>query len=78
MEQKQRIEELEQLVDSLSRICQELDPYNPIPVPLSKELDLLGIKEQKDPFYITNRLLFNMENAIDELSKLKSQKRIVQ
>ncbi len=77
MEHVERIKELESLVKSLTKLCQELDPYRPIPKKLCKELTRIGIEDHTDPFYMTNKLLFSMENAITELDELKS-KRIIQ
>ena len=73
-----RIEKLESEIRALTRICSELDPYRPIPTMLQKELWDLGIKDQTDPFKITNKLLLSMENAIEELHGLRSKKQLVQ
>lgn len=61
------IETLELRIKKLGDICNELNPYQPIPSEFKLRLREFNILEVEDPFKITNALLMLLEDAIDEL-----------
>ncbi len=67
----ERKEQLEKELERLRFICDNLDPYSPIPEKFKKELRALGLQEiidqHYDPFALTNKLLLRMENILEEL-----------
>lgn len=63
-------EKLEAKIKTLKRVCDTLDPYNEMSAEVKEELTNLGITDLDNPFTLTNQLLFQMENAIEELHNL--------
>jgi len=67
---------LEVQIEKLRFICDQLNPYEPIPEFLKKELRLIGMAElldgSYDPFALTNKLLLQMENSLEELELYKN------
>ena len=62
---------LENRIQKLGEICNELNPYLPIPQDFKLKLREFNILEVEDPFKITNALLRLLEDSIDELHLLK-------
>lgn len=69
--QNEKIKYLESRIESLSLICQELNPYAEIPDDLKIRLLNYNILELMDPFKVTNQLLMLLEDSIDELHRIK-------
>lgn len=67
---------LEAQVEKLQFICDRLNPYEPIPDYLKKELRQVGLAElldgSYDPFALTNKLILLMENTLEELELYKN------
>ena len=67
---------LHEKITKLSFVCDRLNPYEPIPDYLKKELRALGLGDlldgSYDPFSMTNKLLTLMENALEELELYKN------
>ncbi len=58
-------------IQVLRSLCQEIDPYTPLPSEVRQRLRELGIDaEEEDPFALTNRLLSLMEDALEEFHQL--------
>jgi hypothetical protein len=68
---KDKILSLKVRIQKLSNICQELNPYEEIPLPLKERLAEFQIYELSDPFKVTNTLLLLLEDTIDELHILE-------
>ncbi|MBC7537279.1 MAG: hypothetical protein H7281_00540 [Bacteriovorax sp.] len=62
---------LEARILKLGEICNDLNPYTPIPEDFKFRLREFNIMEFSDPFKITNALLMLLEDTIDELHILK-------
>ncbi len=69
--QDEKIKYLEARIESLSLICQELNPYTQIPDELKMRLLDYNILDLSDPFKVTNQLLILLEDTIDELHLIK-------
>jgi hypothetical protein len=69
--QEETIKYLESRIESLSQICQELNPYVEIPNELKMRLLDYNILDLSDPFKVTNQLLILLEDTIDELHLIK-------
>jgi hypothetical protein len=66
----QRIEELSNTIEDLNLLCKELDPYQPLDKETTDKLSTYGIFEIDNPFMITNKLVFMLENSVEELISL--------
>ncbi|MCB9062777.1 MAG: hypothetical protein H6622_14745 [Halobacteriovoraceae bacterium] len=44
-------------LERISKLCNEIDPYQPLSNEVLRELNDLGIKDTQNPFSITNQLL---------------------
>lgn len=62
---------LEAKIETLGAICNEINPYAEISDEQKMKLMNFNIVDFHDPFKITNQLLMLLEDAIDELHKLK-------
>lgn len=49
----------------LRRICQEIDPFASLTKEQLEELEELGIPYGGDPFELTNRLILEVESALE-------------
>lgn len=58
---------LEIKIAKLRRLCKEVDPFGQISPELLEELEDLDMPFQGDPFKLTNQLIYQMENALEEL-----------
>jgi hypothetical protein len=58
---------LQKRVQELRQICDQLDPYSPIPKRMQKKLAKYQINELNNPFEVTNRLLLLLEDSLEEL-----------
>ena len=67
----EKINYLEDRIKKLGDICNDLNPYLPIPLDFQSRLREFNIMEYSDPFKITNALLILLEDTIDELHILK-------
>jgi hypothetical protein len=67
-----RILILEEKVAKLKVICDQLDPYQPIPQNLVEKLGELEIVDLYNPFHVTNKLLMLLEDSIEELHSLQA------
>ena len=65
-----RIEELSNTIEDLNWLCKELDPYQPLDKEMTDKLSSYGIFEIDNPFMITNKLVFILENSVEELISL--------
>ncbi len=65
---------LKRKVSFLNSICNELNPYMPIPEQMKKKLQMVRIDNFSDPFEITNKLVVILENSLEELQTLEKQK----
>ncbi|MBL6991901.1 MAG: hypothetical protein ISR65_19115 [Bacteriovoracaceae bacterium] len=68
---KARIEQLENTIDELNKLCSSLDPYAPFSEKTKKVLRKYYITDYYDPFVVTNKLLVHLEDSIEELHKLQ-------
>ena len=68
---EEKIQALEERIQKLDSICNELNPYTPVPEEFKKRLREFNIMEFEDPFKITNALLRLIEDSIDELHEFK-------
>lgn len=71
IENAEKIFYLEDRIKKLGDICNDLNPYIPIPDDFKLRLREFNIMEFSDPFKITNALLMLLEDTIDELHILK-------
>ena len=71
-EQQKQIQHLTTTVRELNGLCNDLDPYLPIPDDMKIMLKNYGIEDFYDPFDITNQLLLLLENSIEELRRLET------
>lgn len=67
----EKINLLENRIKKLGDICNELNPYLPVPPEFKLRLREFNILEVEDPFKITNALLRLLEDSINELHVLK-------
>lgn len=63
------LEELTNKADFLKQICLNLDPYSPMDEEQKETLTKLGLKDISDPFRVTNELIMQMENVLEEIKK---------
>ncbi|MBT3586150.1 MAG: hypothetical protein HN509_14685 [Halobacteriovoraceae bacterium] len=66
-----KIKHLAIKIKKLNKLCNQLDPYLPIPEDTQAELREFHITDFFDPFTITNKLLVLLEDSIEELHKLE-------
>jgi hypothetical protein len=66
----EKISELKARIQKLSAICQDLNPYKSVSPELQSRLAEFSILELSDPFKVTNMLLIQLEDSIDELHML--------
>ncbi|HLE12992.1 MAG: hypothetical protein A2504_17745 [Bdellovibrionales bacterium RIFOXYD12_FULL_39_22] len=66
---------LKRKVSFLNSICNELNPYLPIPEHIKKKLQMVRIDNFSDPFEITNRLVVILEDSVEELQALQAQEK---
>lgn len=68
-----REKKIEQKIAELKQFCDRLDPYKEL-----TSVEISFLKKHKiyppyDPFIITNKLLMELEDAIEELEELKNE-----
>ena len=68
-----RVNLLTDRVESLNKLCSDLDPYKDIPASAQEKLSEFGIYEYSDPFAVTNKLVVLLEESIEELQKLQAK-----
>jgi hypothetical protein len=66
----EKITELKARIEKLSAICQDVNPYESVSPELQSRLAEFNILELSDPFKVTNMLLMQLEDSIDELHML--------
>ena len=67
---QKKIDSLKNKIARLNSLCLELNPYQEISTYFQEELKFFGILEFSDPFFITNRLVTLLEDAINELHQI--------
>lgn len=67
------LEELTTRADYLKQLCLNLDPYAPLDKKQKETLLNLGVKDIDDPFRVTNELIMQMENTLEEIQKRNSE-----
>lgn len=72
------LEELTTKADFLRQICLNLDPYSPMDKDQKETLLNLGLKDINDPFRVTNELIMQMENVLEEIQKRKGDSPLLQ
>lgn len=65
------ISQLKSRAAKLQKLCEEFDPYAPMSMEEHLILQSLGLKEEdyEDPFALTNRLIMQMEDTLEEIMK---------
>jgi hypothetical protein len=66
-----QIKILEEKIEELKKICQEIDPYQSLTLDMKNRLIDAGVEDLSNPFYITNKLILLLEDAMEELNRLK-------
>ncbi len=66
-----QIKMLEDKIAMLRKICDEINPYEPLNITMQERLMEVEIHDFSDPFKITNALIKNLEDAMEELNRLK-------
>lgn len=66
-----QIKMLEDKIANLRKICDEINPYEPLNISMQERLLEVDIHDFSDPFKITNALIKNLEDAMEELNRLK-------
>lgn len=66
-----QIKMLEDKIAALRKICDEINPYEPLNINMQERLMEIEIHDFSDPFKITNALIKNLEDAMEELNRLK-------
>ena len=69
-----RQKKLELKISELKQFCDRLDPYKELNSVEISFLKKYHIHPPYDPFMITNRLLMELEDTIEELEELKNEK----
>ena len=69
-----REKKLEMKINDLKQFCDRFDPYNELTSVEISFLKKYQIHPPYDPFSLTNKLLMELENAIEELEELKNEK----
>ncbi len=64
---QRRMTELSSIIKELNSLCSELDPYQPLSNEMKKSLSKYGVFDEDNPFVITNKLVFILENSVEEL-----------
>jgi ribosomal protein L30/L7E len=67
------LEELTTKADFLKQLCLNLDPYAPMDDEQKQTLLGLGLKDINDPFRVTNELIMQMENVLEEIQKRQNK-----
>ena len=70
---KDEVLQLEKKIKNLKRICDQIDPYSPVPDKFKKDLSSFNIDKWNDPFALTNQLIVLLEDSIEKLEKMKRQ-----
>jgi|GEM_PF-2967262 len=65
------IAELEKTVGALTKLCQEINPFNPLTENERASLKMLEINPEENPYAITNQLILRLENSIEALENLR-------
>ena len=68
-----RQQKIEHKIKELKHFCDHLDPYKELSNVEISILKKYHIYPPYDPFIITNKLLMEMEDAIEELKELKNE-----
>lgn len=55
---------LDERVHILKELCQIVDPFLPLSSDMKESLKSVGIENLEDPFQITNRLIFLLEETL--------------
>lgn len=69
-----RQKKIELKIKELKHFCDHLDPYKELNSVEISFLKKYRIYPPYDPFIITNKLLMELEDAIEELEELKNEK----
>ena len=69
-----RKEKLETKINELKQFCDRFDPYKELTSVEMSFLKKYHIHPPYDPFMLTNKLLMELENTIEELEELKNEK----
>lgn len=59
-------------INLLKKLCDEVDPWSPLPPEQIAALEKFQIVSTEDPFQLTNQLLLLLEDALEE--KLRREK----
>ena len=57
---------LESFITQLKSLCDNMDPFAPIEEEERERLHDLGLTQLEDPYQLTNLMLKNMEDALEE------------
>jgi len=69
-----RQQKLENKIKDLKQFCDRIDPYKELNSVEISFLKKYHIYPPYDPFMLTNKLLLELENTIEELEELKNEK----
>ena len=67
----ERQEYLSRKIETLTNLCDTLNPYATLSFEEELILKKYNIVEIDNPFVITNKLIMELEDAIEEMEKLK-------
>ena len=66
-----KISLLKRRISLLNTICNELNPYNPVPEKIKSILVKFQIITFDDPFMLTNKLILLLEDSLEELHRIE-------
>jgi hypothetical protein len=70
---QRKLEFLKEKIGTLQQICKTIDPYSPLDEETSESLKIYGVTNLDDPFQVTNQLVVQLENSIEELEQIELQ-----